>query len=295
VNVVWYTATVESFVEMHESGLTLRECAKRLGWSLHFTRSEAKRLGVLRSPSDRALLWRRARSSIRLDAFRRLDERAAYWLGFLFADGHIPKNTAMVTCELSDKDYSHIEKLRDFMGGGSILRGLDLPKTSRTASRISICSKDVAMDVLALFGSRLVCDRDHSVLSRIDESLWRHFFRGLIDGDGSIVVPGRGLQPSVELVGWDSYLPGFASAVAKSAGVHVVQVESKAANKAHRVRWSGTAHCRRVCDWLYDGATVFLDRKKSKADLIPHGTQRKVWMSRCPICLFSLGPSCRRT
>jgi intein-encoded DNA endonuclease-like protein len=100
-------------VELYASGQSTVQIAKRLQVSattinhlLHH------RNVVLRGPRKRSTY------QLRHDAFDELTPDAAYWIGFLFADGSVTGRgkSARVQARLSERDREHLVKLRRFLG-----------------------------------------------------------------------------------------------------------------------------------------------------------------------------------
>lgn len=113
------------------------------------------------------------------------DEAAAYWVGFLLADGSISDPDAlrqpMLRVELAAKDSSHLGLLATF---------LDLPPEAVRASkngaavRLGVRSARLA-SALAAYGVTPRKSLTASPQRLLDN---RHFWRGVVDGDGCLHI-----------------------------------------------------------------------------------------------------------
>ena len=108
---------------------------------------------------------------------------ALYWMGFLMADGAVCGTTLAVNLQLRDRD--HLVKLNAFLGGGDLRRTI----TERNgAARITFCSPDLIAR-LAHWG---VTERKSFTAHGRRGAQFEHaFWRGVIDGDGTISTAGE--------------------------------------------------------------------------------------------------------
>jgi hypothetical protein len=125
---------------------------------------------------------------VRHGAFDTLTPEAAYWLGFLFADGSVCTSRARVpsiTLGLSACDREHVEQFRAFVGSGHAIT--DVPPyrlatgyVGQPKCVLTFGSAQLAQRVLAL--GRYSGPIDGELAAS------RHFWRGVVDGDGSIGI-----------------------------------------------------------------------------------------------------------
>lgn len=188
------------------------------------------------------------------------DEARAYWLGFIYADGCVTTgNRLQVT--LAAKDAGHLSKLRDALSSTH-------PVTISTRK----CGF-AAAGMMAAFSIRC-CDladglARHGVTPRkshtarppaLPPELLRHFWRGVMDGDGFISTAGGTL--TVGVTGNRETCDGFAEWARSLISTH-------ANVKANHSIWTfavGGSHLpSELLALLYEGATVALDRKATMA------------------------------
>ena len=114
--------------------------------------------------------------------FEDLNEGSLYWAGFLAADGCVHKGR--ISLGLMKPDAEHVEKFIEFTKSEHQLGLCD--KTNK--ARVSFHSSKIAEDLLK-FGitprkSLTYCPTEMCVNSR-------DFWRGMVDGDGSVIAPGH--------------------------------------------------------------------------------------------------------
>lgn len=106
------------------------------------------------------------------------NEEKAYWLGFLMADGSVQKDRHLM-CELSNKDYSHLRKLKHALKSSHVIK-----QSKKNCAYLFISSQRL---VSSCKKWGLVCNKTRSVKTpNISKSLLCHFYRGILDGDGWI-------------------------------------------------------------------------------------------------------------
>ena len=109
-------------------------------------------------------------------------EEKAYFLGLLFADGHISKNNCLM---LTMKDLDIIEKFKK-----SIESEHPIKYNKDKNPTINIRSKKICEDLKKIgFNNKKSYFVDfEKILSFIPKELLNHFVRGMFDGDGSIKI-----------------------------------------------------------------------------------------------------------
>ena len=103
-------------VELYKTGESAKQIARQLQVSVHTIYYWLHRLGVAPRESPG--------SQLRHDAFDVLSPEAAYWVGFLFADGSVgrDKRSRTISVRLSERDRQHLMKLRTFLKSSHAIR-----------------------------------------------------------------------------------------------------------------------------------------------------------------------------
>lgn len=182
--------------------------------------------------------------------FETITDDSAYWLGFLLADGNVSHNT--ITINLKTGDRNHLEKFRSFMGGNQTI---SLKKDVRM-SGYAFGSIKVAKD---LAGWGIVPNK--SLIAKPDNRLKDnpHFWRGVIDGDGSVH------KTSVSLVGTGTVCQGFLDFASKHMLINTCVKKCKGKNLYYVRLNTGRKHSVGLMKVLYENAPTFLERKRQAA------------------------------
>lgn len=189
-------------------------------------------------------------------AFDTITPESAYWVGMLLADGCI-FNT-QICLALKASDHQHVEAFRDFLGSTN--------KIVRNEVRSQFSVKNQYMvDQLKHFG--ITERKSHTALPAASLTNNRDFWRGVIDGDGSIYVSRKGTPKaySVRLYGSKSTCDAFCIFVATNCGISAT---TKPHKTIHMVAISGIRKSTAVCKTLYDDCGICLSRKQRSAEVV---------------------------
>lgn len=126
--------------------------------------------------------------------FETIDTEAkAYFLGFMLADGHVGEREVII--ELHRKDRHIIEQFIHCIDGNNNISekinksNFNNVKKQATSSRLNLRSDKMISDLNQLGFSR---DKTYNtIVPKIPEHLERHFWRGVMDGDGYVSVHGK--------------------------------------------------------------------------------------------------------
>jgi hypothetical protein len=186
-------------------------------------------------------------------------EAKAYWLGFINADGCVQAGAVgtagwqrhSVRVGLKPSDAGHLEKLKaDIAAGNPVL-------TSPKVASITLSSIHLTESLIRLG----VTPRKSLTAAPWDgpDDLVRHYWRGMFDGDGTIVKhPGSREKWHLRMLGSEAVVEAFRVWASAACG--------SAADKYPKGNiWSwtagGLASPQAVARELYGGSTVYLDRK----------------------------------
>lgn len=145
--------------------------------------------------------------SVNEEVFFLQTDEAHYWIGFLMADGSIyrrePHHQACVKIALHAQDKEHLERFKLFVQTEQPIRYYTTNKGKTPVAEISVRSEKIAQ-CLASFG---VVENKSHVARVVGLEQDRHFWRGVIDGDGWVGTPGK--NKGLELVGARTLLEQF--------------------------------------------------------------------------------------
>lgn len=205
---------------------------------------------------------RRRKCSLNESAFEYITEDSAYWLGFLIADGCItrnkrhPNSQPLLKVNLGLNDSGQLQKLRNFLS---------------FEGKITLCAKYCSMSVSS---RRIVEDLErYGVVARksrrtMAHSLLesnRHFWRGVIDGDGCIYVKANN-YPAVYLAGSEQLLRQFSRYVL-SAGLTKHLPAVRLCRSIMQLAVAGK-HAVNIIEHLYQDNRIALERKQALATAV---------------------------
>lgn len=137
--------------------------------------------------------------------FDTVNEQSAYWLGFLMADGCISDSggRAELILQLKASDLEHVEAFRAFLHSTRPIRvipprGYKKSWNSQPSAAFCVNSKSL---VAALSRHGVVPRKSFRAEAPTGLKYDRHFWRGLVDGDGWVCLVRGGVYPLIGLTG----------------------------------------------------------------------------------------------
>lgn len=200
--------------------------------------------------------------------FSELNEKSAYWLGFLYADGYISKTENCIRITLSAKDEDHLLKFKEDIKSESPITyhmnrySEKYPLTKK--ARISIFSKKIKEDLF-----NLGCSSSKSLTCKfpnLSKTLIPHFIRGYFDGDGSVYIIkpyGRMKNPAIgcSIIGNLEFMEVLREKLGFNQNKTLRQDKRLLVN-IRTLEFAGFNIVKKFYNLLYNNATVYLDRKK---------------------------------
>lgn len=193
--------------------------------------------------------------------FDKQTEERDYWIGFLITDGNIclGNGNPRLTLKLGVKDLNHLNKFKEFLKCSNPIAKSEI---ARVYMRLSIPRK--IAEKLASFG--VTARKTHSAkVIGLENS--RHFWRGVVDGDGHLKNR-DGIDTDIIVLTSASYdlvvqFEGFIKCNIEGAEVTIAIEENGKYSKVYRLYvYSHTA--RMLAKLLYGDCHVALDRKLSQ-------------------------------
>lgn len=182
--------------------------------------------------------------------FENIDtEEKAYWLGFISADGNIRKDFHRLRIVLKITDVEHLEKFKkDIQADNPVI-------LIKNAAEIRIDSQRICKDLFKLG----VVPNKSLILEPIKcllDNLYRHYWRGLIDGDGWCSY--RNNQFTIGLCGTYNICLGFKKFISQTNILTKTNV-CKMKN-IYRISYGGNP-AKNIIKLLYTDCNVYLTRK----------------------------------
>lgn len=196
-------------------------------------------------------------------------EHKAYWLGFLMADGYLT-NGKVVGVKLAIKDIDHLHKLKTCLKSSIPIHVYTSNSNSYSGANYKYCALTITSKKMYedLLDKGLTPNKSKTLrFPNLNEELIPHFIRGYFDGDGSVYNSKNGVRFS--LLGTESFLsvvkkiisPKSKSKLYKAKGISYISLGGNNAKAALNI--------------LYNGATIYLDRKYEKyLELVIDNVQR---------------------
>jgi hypothetical protein len=197
-------------------------------------------------------------------------EDKAYWFGFIAADGCIKKGHTL-SIYLQSTDKQHLILLLNYLNANYPIR--DEKKIVKNkiyfSAGFSVHSYKLVQNLIA----KGITERKSLTLKypKIDSCLMRHFIRGYFDGDGCFWCSNKDTthgypKCSYSFTGSPFFIPDLQKEIAKNCGLKENIYIGIRNGKSKNFGYSGKKNCNIIYHYLYDNASVFLARKKKKAE-----------------------------
>ena len=205
------------------------------------------------------------------DFFENIDtEEKAYWLGFFYADGCVSinkiTNSGECCIKLYKGDYRHLQKFNKSLNG-NIPLSFDTAICSFNNKPQESCSIRCYSIKMAndLISHGCIPNKTFYItVPNIDKSLMNHFIRGFFDGDGCICTASK--KRKTLGINFCSASEDFLIGLRKhlySIGINSYIVDEKNTS-TYRLYIKGIKNVDNMWNYMFDNATIFLDRKFEK-------------------------------
>lgn len=200
------------------------------------------------------------------DYFEIIDsEDKAYFLGFLYADGYNDQKEGKVTLNLAAQDLEIIESFNNFLDSDKIIYSrTGACKNCQDSKILSLNSRKFSDDL-----AKLGCVQAKTFeikfpdTSIVPEHLQKHFIRGYFDGDGYVSKK----ESRVEIVGTLKFCEELVEVFYRNLKINPSKIRDRHPERNNNIRiliYYGLNKIYALYPYLYDEATIYLDRKKDK-------------------------------
>lgn len=219
------------------------------------------------------------------DFFKKINnEKSAYWLGFLMADGCINETRNKTTgkiksmslsVSLSTDDKEHLNKFLSDIESDFIVRDeiCHLNGKEYKYSRIQLSNTEICRDLI-----ELNCTPRKSLtlkypFGKIPEEFEKDFIRGYFDGDGSVSFSENWAYYKdknkyyltknfyVNILGTQDFLDVISEILAKN---NIRNSIKKYKKNTSEIRITGSKNLLNFAHYIYKDSSVYLDRKYEK-------------------------------
>jgi len=265
---------IQEAIVLYKSGKTIKSICSELHLDGSVVRKFLINEGILRTRAE-AIRSGKSDAKIYDNVLDELTPDSLYWIGFLYADGHIEKEPRKrISLTLSNKDETHLEKYCKFFGEGLQIRNVTNPNSKAPGqvnfdgkhSRVSFSSNLIYNKLLELGFTH---KKTLNLIPKDELKNSRDFWRGVVDGDGHVCMTGdtrangKYNYPCIGLSGTEDTLLGFLEFI-KNNGIETDVVPYK--DKRRNV-WKLDLHnnkALKTLDLLYKDSTTYLERKYQK-------------------------------
>jgi hypothetical protein len=263
--IIKHDPLLEKSIDLYQTGLSTIKVREITGIGFCKLTTNLKKRGLTRSNKINS-----RRYEVDHNFFNKIDnEHKAYWLGFIYADGYVSKRKETekkVGISLGIKDMNHLETFKKHIQATYPVCIYEFKIKSFAHPGMKYCrllmSSDQLFDDLV---SKGVFEKKTLILKFPDESivpkqLQNHFIRGYFDGDGSFKKRNDGFY-AFSLCGTKEFLLRCQEILGKQTKLEKRHKDNK---NNYSFSIGGRKQAKKAGDYLYENATVYLDRKYTR-------------------------------
>lgn len=243
-------------IELYLSGIGCKVIADKLGYNEQSVRKLIKEMGILRNTKP----YQNLLDHTWLDKID--SEIKSYYLGLLAADGWLDKNSLFI--DLHEKDSVLLEKLQQRVAPFIPLAFYKKKGVETKHVRFVVTSKqwcEQCQNLKIGYNKSLTIP---DMIDNIPKEFRNHFIRGYFDGDGTVGVyihkKYNKKHARIQLLGTKEFLSG----IHREINLPVGTISQNPKEKIFRLTYFGKQRLFEIHDYLYENATIFLERKKEK-------------------------------
>lgn len=191
--------------------------------------------------------------------FNKYSEESCYWAGFIAADGNINKQKTCLSIGLHKNDYNHLMNLKKIINSSKDI------KINKNACHFRVTSKQICNDLELNFNITPCKSKILTFANQIPKKYIKHYIRGLIDGDGSVLLNNKlstiKLCGTYEIVNY--CLIFFEKKFKKN--IKLYHAPSITNNNFYYFNINKLSVNKKILKWLYNNNFSSLYRKKEVA------------------------------
>ena len=206
----------------------------------------------------------------RYTLFDKIDnEISSYWLGYMFADGcvHINEERHIYQVSLGSNDIEHVAKFYHNIGATNKM------SIHKNHAKVFVCCKYLCNALINLGCTpRKSLTLRFPVEQQVPDNLLHHFIRGYYDGDGCVSCNLKGHKYSCGVLGTFEFLSSLRDKLKTKCDMSDKLIYTIKNNKAFNLTYASNSDLHKLFRYLYDDATIYLDRKYKKFLTIVNNT-----------------------
>lgn len=193
----------------------------------------------------------------------------AYWLGFIFADGFITKDS-YVGVALNSEDKKHLEKFRQFLESNHIIHTYKCSENCFSNLNNYYCKIIFKSEHMSNILKEYGCIEHKSLFlefpKKIEQKFYKDFIRGYFDGDGSFSFSKKSYD--FKITGTKEFLLEIIEILNFNLdlGMSEKNLYKRYNNDKNTFTTSigNKAKVKKFLDYIYKDSTIYLDRKYIK-------------------------------
>lgn len=239
------------FCRQNLGKMSVREMGERLGRSGETLRAYLSRLKIsVREATHEP--W---------TLFLTQTEQAAYVLGYWTADGSMTHNAKGYAVHFSCKDKEHLPKIVEATRYSNYHLIHD---GRRDHWSLTYGHKEVYRAFQQMGGEQRKSTKER-FLWPLNNTFVRHYIRGFCDGDGSLYFLRKQGQPGIGFISSREFIEDLRNFFQFVLGIPPVTISDCHPSYNIRLLCYQSLHAVLIARYLYQGATLFLDRKMALA------------------------------
>lgn len=240
----------------YATGISSRKLAKKYDCRPKSIRDFLRRCGVEIRPFQKY--------HVKQEFFEVIDSsNKAYLLGWLYSDGNVQKDVrgwSLAICDFGA--IKQVKSMIDYAGPIYKVKKQVDKEHYKDKYRLNVSDTKMAKDLVKLGcmpAKSLILD--HPTVEQVPEHLLSHFYRGILEGDGSIMSKKK--QCRVSITCNDLFLNKMCEVLAKK-NIHTFMRSRKTYSTTKELIIYRKESCKLFLDWIYSEAPVVLARKYKK-------------------------------
>lgn len=201
----------------------------------------------------------------------------AYWIGFIWADGYVCKRHRKgnhieysLKLSLSKVDTIHLEKFKSCLCSNHNILFYDAEKTTFSSNtieaRLGICNKYFGKILYEQYGIIPFRTDFSKIIQQVPQKFYIDLIRGVFDGDGSFSLYKDHNQNKLNVVfgGTENVLRFIEKQISPNVTHKLYRRHKEADGDWRSLNYSGVPQGIKILDYLYNNASIYLDRKYQK-------------------------------
>jgi hypothetical protein len=198
------------------------------------------------------------------------NELSFYVAGFIAADGCIRQNKGCskisdIGIRLSKNDREHLENINNALETDRPIK--DYKNKYSGVSVLKITSDKMCQDLFEKFNITPRKSNTYIFPNFVKQhELVNHFMRGYFDGDGSFYIQKQSNEKvCFGLRGTESFLTDYRSILERQCDFSIRHNKMPVSGGCCQLAYGGNRNIIKISNFLYNDATIFLNRKKEVA------------------------------